>query len=347
MVDELEHGAPLGNSDHETLIFKFNFNFNFNHDKRILPNVHKYAFLIKGNYNQVNHELSQINWEVNLDHGSVNYLWNCFADKIFKVTDKYIPVCKQGHKIFETPWMDKATLAAVRKKRTMWKKYNHCINPTSKMKYNRAKDLSGKMVKEAKRKYEKYIALEMKQDAKLLWKYVQNKTKVKGNLQCLINQDKVPVIDDKNKAEMLNAFFSSGFIQEDTTRFPKFDIRTDKKLNSVTYNVEWVENKLLKIKETKTPGAGQLHPKFIKETALTLSKPLTIIFNKSIEMAEVPTAWKIANVTVLHKKGSKTDVANYRPISLTSIVGKVMEIRIRDKLLEHMEDNNLFTNQQH
>ena len=60
-------------------------------------------------------------------------------------------MCKQGHKIFDTPWMDKATLAAVRKKRTMLKKYNHWGNPTSKMKYNRAKDLSGKMVKAAKR----------------------------------------------------------------------------------------------------------------------------------------------------------------------------------------------------
>ena len=68
MGDELEHGAPLGISDHETLIFKFNFNFY--HDKRILPKVHKYEFF-KGNYNQVNHELSQINWEVNLDHGRI------------------------------------------------------------------------------------------------------------------------------------------------------------------------------------------------------------------------------------------------------------------------------------
>ena len=53
MVDELVHGALLGNSDHETLIIKFNFNFN--QGKGILPKVHKYAFF-KGNYNHVNHE---------------------------------------------------------------------------------------------------------------------------------------------------------------------------------------------------------------------------------------------------------------------------------------------------
>ena len=53
MVDELVHGALLGNSDHETLIIKFNFNFN--QGKGILPKVHKYLFF-KGNYNHVNHE---------------------------------------------------------------------------------------------------------------------------------------------------------------------------------------------------------------------------------------------------------------------------------------------------
>ena len=84
------------------------------------------------------------------------------------------------------------------------------------------------MVKKSKQKYEKSIALEMKQDDKHFWKYVQNKTKVKGSLQCLINQDKVQIIDDKDKAEMLNAFFSSVFIQEDSSRFPRFDIRTDR-----------------------------------------------------------------------------------------------------------------------
>ena len=73
---------------------------------------------------------------------------------------------------------------------------------------------------------------------------------------------------------MINAFFSSVFIQEETSNFLKFDIRTDKKLNSVTYYEKWVKNKLLKIKQTKRPGADQLHPKFIKETALTISKPL-------------------------------------------------------------------------
>ena len=82
----------------------------------------------------------------------------------------------------------------------MWKKYKSCSYPNSKESYTAAKDLSGKIAKEAKGKYEISIALEMKQDNKRLWKYVQNKTKVKGSRQCLIKRDKEPINDDKEKA---------------------------------------------------------------------------------------------------------------------------------------------------
>ena len=43
-------------------------------------------------------------------------------------------------------------------------------------------------------------------------------------------------------------------------------------------------------------------------------------------MGQLPNDWKIANVVPIHKKGDKSDVNNYRPISLTSLVVKVMEI---------------------
>ena len=74
---------------------------------------------------------------------------------------------------------------------------------------------------------------------------------------------------------------------------------------------------------------------------------LEIIYRKSFDEGKLPEIWKIANVTPIHKKGSKQLASNYRPISLTSIICKIMERLIRNQLVAYMENNNLFTKHQH
>ena len=60
-----------------------------------------------------------------------------------------------------------------------------------------------------------------------------------------------------------------------------------------------------------------------------------------------PTTGKKGNITAIYKKGSKANPGNYRPISLTSIICKLLEAIIRDAIVTHMSVNNLFCDQQH
>jgi hypothetical protein len=66
-------------------------------------------------------------------------------------------------------------------------------------------------------------------------------------------------------------------------------------------------------------------------------------------MAEgvVPQDWRTANVTPIFKKGSKYDPGNYRPVSLTSICGKIMEGHLKAEITRHLEDNKLLHSSQH
>ena len=73
----------------------------------------------------------------------------------------------------------------------------------------------------------------------------------------------------------------------------------------------------------------------------SLANPLAMIFKKSLETGDIPAAWKEANATPLYKKGSKTNPLNYRPVSLTSIVGKVFETILRNALVRHATENAL------
>lgn len=72
-----------------------------------------------------------------------------------------------------------------------------------------------------------------------------------------------------------------------------------------------------------------------------LSKPLATLFNHTLTSGKVPKVWKLANVTPIQKKGDKSLLQNYRPISLTSVVCKVMETILHDKMVLFLEENNL------
>ena len=71
----------------------------------------------------------------------------------------------------------------------------------------------------------------------------------------------------------------------------------------------------------------------MKFCARGLYKPLAIIFNKIFKTGKIPNKWKLANVVPIFKKGDKSSVTNYRPISLTSLPMKVLEYCIKDMII--------------
>jgi len=75
--------------------------------------------------------------------------------------------------------------------------------------------------------------------------------------------------------------------------------------------------------------------------------PLTIIFQKSLKSGKVPYEWKIANVTPIHKKDSRSHLSNYRSMILTSQVRKLVETIVLDAIVDHLERIRLINDSQH
>ncbi|VDI39322.1 Hypothetical predicted protein [Mytilus galloprovincialis] len=71
--------------------------------------------------------------------------------------------------------------------------------------------------------------------------------------------------------------------------------------------------------------------------------PLCIIFNSSFSSGIVPEGLKIGQITALFKKGDRKLASNYRPVSLTSIICKIMEKLIRQGIVDHMNKYGLFS----
>ena len=98
---------------------------------------------------------------------------------------------------------------------------------------------------------------------------------------------------------------------------------------------------------TKSMGPDSLHPHLLKEVACEISLPLSIIFNKSLISGSIPDDWRLANITAIFKKGDRNNPENYRPISLTCILCKVLESIIKDHIMIYLERNDMLSQCQH
>ena len=82
-----------------------------------------------------------------------------------------------------------------------------------------------------------------------------------------------------------------------------------------TVEEDLVCSELRKIKTSKSTGLDNIPARLLKDGAIVISKPLTVLINRSVVEGAIPSEWKHATVTPIHKSGSTTDAANYRPIS--------------------------------
>ena len=188
----------------------------------------------------------------------------------------------------------------------------------------------------------------MRSNPKRFWHYVNSKTKIKSSVPNINLPDGNVATTDFEKASAFNTYFSSVFTNEDLNNLPQMQSCSYREsLINVHISPDLVCSKLRTLLASKSSGPDGFHPKLLKETADQLCIPLCQIFNKSLKEGVLPQDWKVANVIPVFKKGDHHQPCNYRPISLTSTVCKVFESIIKDSIISHMMDNNLFSKEQH
>eukprot|EP00061_Rhincodon_typus_P002363 g17344.t1 len=137
--------------------------------------------------------------------------------------------------------------------------------------------------------------------------------------------------------EELNNYFTLVFMVEDTSNIPKIRESQGAELSMVASTKEKMLEKLIGLKVDRSPGPDGLHPRVLKEIAEEIVQAIVVIFQESLESGRVPEDCKIANVTPLLKRGIRQKTENYRSISLTLIVGKILESIVKDEISEYLE----------
>jgi len=208
--------------------------------------------------------------------------------------------------------------------------------------------------REAMRKAEAHLELNLARDVKDnkkgCFNYISSKWKTRENVGPLLNEVDALVVGDAEKAELLNAFFASVCTAKAGPQASQsLEVREKawRKEDLPLVEEDWVRDHLTKLDTHKFLGPNGTHPQVLRELADVIAEPLSIICERSWRTGEMREDWRTVSVTPVFKKGKKEDLGNYRPVSLTSIPGKVMEQLILDVISKQVEEKKVIRSNQH
>ena len=358
-VSEVVHSSPLGKSDHDVLTFEFHCYVDYSKSKE------RYMFQ-KGKYAAMRESLSNSNWiddyiKMSNEPGvKPEAMWGSLKSKLLDLRNEYVPL---GNSSDKPTWKNKNSMPIDAKTRNAIKEKERShrswiqskrIGKSSclalRHQFVKARNHVNTLLRKGKRKLEREIALKAKSNPKAFWMHTRRSLKSKTGIAPLLedpkNKDSMK-FDDDEKASILLTQFSSVFTHETGGEIPRIDTRTEKNISDFRVEVEIVLKELKGLNEYKSCGPDELHPRLLIELAEQIALPITMLFNATLKHGELPTDWRRAFISPIFKKGSKHLPANYRPISLTAILCKVMERLVRDVVVTHLLEERMLSNKQY
>ena len=115
----------------------------------------------------------------------------------------------------------------------------------------------------------------------------------------------------------------------------------------ITVTSKGIEKLLSNLNHHEAAGPDQIKPIILTNLSTPLSPILKHLFQQSLDSGTLPPIWKDANVTHVYKKGERSNPGNYRPISLTCILGKTLEHIVASSVTKHLSKLNIFYELQH
>ena len=140
--------------------------------------------------------------------------------------------------------------------------------------------------------------------------------------------------------------YDSVFTDEATSP-PEDDKPLFPPMPNITITAEGIRKQLQNLNPSKAIGPDEIPTRILKEQAEIITPILTEIYQQSLDSSEVPTDWKQAKIAAVYKKGSKSVASNYRPVSLTCLLCKVLGHVIFSNNMQHSDRHNFLMHFQH
>ena len=141
--------------------------------------------------------------------------------------------------------------------------------------------------------------------------------------------------DPAEKCELFNSFFNSTFSDPTHSLYSTYPPIHAEPMNHIDISEEDVFEVLSSLDPSTSPGPDNISPCVLKHCALALTPPLHSLFVRSLQTCQLPSQWKVHLIVPIFKLGDRSDVTNYRPVSLLCVASKVLEKLIYLKIIDH------------
>ncbi len=353
-------------SDHFMNFCILEGNRNHTANKSILIEVESVNYKSIDNFKN---SINRANILTNLDNDPManpNVNYNIFSKALSDCKKKHIPrKLKKFNKRKDKKekWMTDALLTLVNRKNEMyvdWK--STCDNNEYQIKKTNFKTyekIVDKSMEEAQNKYYHNTFLAQKSDMKKTWRTINDtlhRNKANEHIQNEFIINDVAISDPKDLANNFNNFFaniganlSAKIVLDDgCPLFTDYLINpTESRFKLSTITEDDTLSIINKLKSKNSSGNDEISNKLLKAIKHEISKPLTLIINQSLSTGIFPDTLKLAKVKPIYKKGNKSSLNNYRPISLLPTISKVFERVLYTQIYQYFNTNNLLSDQQY
>lgn len=305
----------------------------------------------RANYEGIRAYLQAVDWENIIENEqNLNNIGVNLVNTINEATQLYVPNNIITIRPKDKPWMKTEIRTLMRTRLRAYRKARASNVPTDWMKYNELRNRVITKIRQAKLDFINKKAEKIKttpHNNREWWKMVNEismfRTAKKAIPAIKSNTDpSIFITDPKHKAEEFNSYFASiSNVAEKDLEVPFTNRRTQYNLSEIITTDEEIYNIMKNLKTNKSTGPDEVNNRILKECASILKTPLRMAFNKFLSNGHFPDIWKVANLTPIPKGGVSNETKDYRPISVTSNIGKILERVVYDHMIEFLLSNNL------
>ena len=315
---------------------------------------HKY----KRSYNEenikaFNQRLLSVTWDEVKNCDDPNEAYKQFFNIFNSTYDIYFPkvFVRLKTKHIQSPWITKGIVKSSKRKQKLYEKFLKHRTRATELAYKSYKNLFESLKKKAKKKYYSEKISKYKHDSKKTWSIMKEligKIKFKSsNLPRRITVNEVDIFDKRKIANEFNSFFTNiGSklaikIPNASTTFESYINKPDSIMKIKQLSMNELKDAFFSLKINKSLGYDDISFNVVKKCFSSLCEPLKYLFNLSIEKGILPDDLKIAKVTPIYKADDKSDLSNYRPISVLSCFSKILERIMYNRLYQYLTEYTL------